>query len=108
MGVKPGRCDMWAQLIKMRIREGKEAEVRQLPKEFESGEMGEGRWVRMIALENQSDPREFYTLVIFESEAAARENEQSPQQAKRLERIQQLFEGPREFVDLNVVHDSSR
>jgi heme-degrading monooxygenase HmoA len=62
----------------------------------------------MIALENQNDPREYYTLVIFESEAAARENERSPQQAKRLERFQQIFEGPPEYVDLNVVHDRSR
>jgi heme-degrading monooxygenase HmoA len=98
---------MWAQIIKSRAKPGKEQEIRQLPQEFE-GNMGDAGPDRLIVLQNQNDPSEYYTVVFFESEAKARENENSPEQARRLERIRELYEGPPEFVDLNVVYERNR
>lgn len=99
---------MWAQLIKSRIKPGKEEEARGLSQEFqEGGQNGGAGWLRMIAMQNQNDPNESYTLIVFESEEKARENERSPEQAHRFQRLQEIFESP-EFVDLNVVYEGSR
>ncbi len=99
---------MWAQLIKSRIRPGKEEEARNLPQEFDAQAHGTSpSWVAMTTSVNQKNPSEYYTLVIFESEEKARENERSPEQAKRVERMMEIFDGQPEFVDLDVVFHHS-
>ncbi len=100
---------MWAQLIKSRAKPGKEKDIRNLPKEFraQSGETTP-LWVAITTGVNQNDPSEYYTLVIFDNEEKARENERSPEQAKRVERMRELYEGPPEFIDLDVVYHESR
>lgn len=97
---------MWAQLIKARVKRGREDEVRRLPQEFE--QRGRAAWERLMTFQDQHDPSAYYVLVVFESEEKARENERSPEQAERLRRMQELFEGPPEYVDLNVVYEASR
>jgi heme-degrading monooxygenase HmoA len=92
---------MWAQLIKSRAKPGKEEEVRNLPREFEA-QGGTPPFVQIFTCTNQNDPSEHYTFVVFESEAAARQNERSPEQAQRVERFREVYEGEPEFVDLNV------
>lgn len=57
---------------------------------------------------NQSDPSEYYTFVVFESEAKARENEGGPGQAAQVKRMRELYEGEPEFVDLNVEYHRTR
>ncbi len=100
---------MWAQLIKSRIKPGKEQEARTLPREFETQAAGATPpWVSITNAVNQNNPNETYTLVIFESEEKARENERSPEQAKRVERMMEVFEGRPEFVDLEVLYHGSR
>jgi len=94
-------------LIKARIKEGREEEVRRLPQEFEEAASDGAGPDRLIIFENQNDPRERYTLIFFENEEKARENERSPQQQDRVRRFQELFEG-QEFVDMNVLHERSR
>jgi hypothetical protein len=99
---------MFAQLVKSRVRPGKEEEARNLSKEFDSraGQTA-APWVALTASVNMKDPGEFYTLIVFESEEKARENERSPEQAKRVERLMEIYENP-EYVDLDVVFHRSR
>ena len=51
-----------------------------------------------------------YHLVIFESEEKARAREQDPARQQALEGVRatmdELFEGPPEFVDLTVIEDA--
>jgi heme-degrading monooxygenase HmoA len=98
---------MWAQLIKSRAKPGKEEEIRNLPQEFEA--QGDTMPFRQIfTCANQQDPSEYYTFIVFESEEAARQNEGSAEQAKRVERLQELYDGQPEFVDLNVLYHRSQ
>jgi len=99
---------MWAQLIKSRVKPGKEDEARNLPQEFDMAAHGPSpSWVAMTSSVNENDPGEYYTLVIFESEEKARENERTPEQAKRVERMMEIFDGQPEFVDLEVLYHHS-
>ncbi len=100
---------MWAQLIKARVKPGHEDEVTRVQQEFEArGRDGRTGWLRSISLQNQDDPQEYYSLVFFESEEKARENERSPQQAELVQRLLAAFEGQPEFVNLNPIYEGSR
>lgn len=98
---------MWAQIIKARLKPNSEAEMKQLMDEIE-GETPQSPFVGSIALENQNNPGEYYTVVLFESEEAARANENTPEQQARVQKIQALYEGQPEFVDCRVVHETRR
>jgi heme-degrading monooxygenase HmoA len=98
---------MWAQIIKARLKSNAEAEMMQLMNEIE-GETARSPFVGSIVLQNQSDPSEYHTVVLFESEEAARANENTPEQQQRVQRIKALYEGPPEFVNCNVVHETRR
>ena len=100
---------MWAQLIKARVRPGKQGEVEKVQKEFEQrGQGGSTGWVRSITLQNQKDPDEYFTLVFFESEEKARENERSPEQQKLVQQLMEVFEGQPSYVDLIPIYEGSR
>lgn len=100
---------MWAQIIKARMKPGAEESMMQLQKEIEAEAAGASSpFVKSITLQNQNDPSEYHTVVFFKSEAAARANENTPDQQKRIERIQALYDGQPEFVDCNVVYETSR
>jgi len=98
---------MWAQLIKSRAKPGKEEEIRNLPQEFEA-QGSSMPMMQVFTCSNQKDPSEYYTLIVFENEAAARQSEASPEAAARVKRMMELFEGPPEYVDLNVEYHRSR
>jgi antibiotic biosynthesis monooxygenase (ABM) superfamily enzyme len=100
---------MWAQIIKARIKPGKEAEIRQLESEFEarSGTQNNG-WIKSIGLRNQNDPSEYFDIVFFESEERARANEQSPEQNEMYARLQSMFDGAPQFTDCEVVYESGQ
>lgn len=100
---------MWAQLVKARLKAGKEDEMRRLDEEFQArGRGGSTGWVKDFTLRDQKDPQVYYILVYFESEEKARANERSPEQQEMYGRMQQLFDGQPEFVDLEPVSESSR
>lgn len=100
---------MWAQLIKSRTKPGKEAEIRNLPQEFQAQHPDSPMpMAEIFTCSNQKDPSEYYTFIVFENEAKARENEGSPAQAARVKRMRELYEGEPEFVDLNVEYHMSR
>lgn len=94
---------MWAQVIKSRAKPGKEEEIRNLPQEFEAMG-GMPAFLHLFACSNQNDPTEYYTFIVFESEEAARANERTREQDRRVERMRELYEGEPEFVDLDVVY----
>ncbi len=98
---------MWAQIIKSRLKPNAEPEMMKLMEEIE-GETTRSPFVGSIVLQNQNDPSEYHTVVIFESEEAARANENTPEQQDRVQRIQAMYEGQPEFVDCRVVRDSRR
>ena len=101
---------MWAQLISMRLKPGKEAEVPGLLEQLRAAEQPESGLVRTTAMRAQLDPQRVYTFVVFESEEKARAREQDPRRQAALEGVRatmaELFEGPPEFVDLEVLEDT--
>lgn len=95
---------MWAQLIEMRLKPGKD--TAEMTKEIRAAEQPGSGLVRSLMMHDQSDPDRVFTLVVFESEEKARAREQDPRRDERLQAARaimaDLFEGPPVFVDLVV------
>lgn len=100
---------MWAQLIRSRLRPGHEGDLPGLMADLQALEQPDSGLVRSLAMQDQNDPSEVYMLVVFESEAKARERESDPRRAEGLESVRkkmaETFDGPPEFVDLGVVQE---
>lgn len=100
---------MWAQLIKMRIKPGKEGELPTVHRQLQAIEQPGSGLLRSTAMQGQNDPSYAYTLVVFESEEKARAREQDPRRQQALDAVRammaEIFDGPPEFVDLTVVAD---
>jgi quinol monooxygenase YgiN len=101
---------MWAQLIIMRLKPGKEEGLPRLYEPLRSAERPGSGLLRSTAARDDKDPSRVYHLVIFESEERARAREQDPARQQALEGVRatmdELFEGPPEFVDLTVIEDA--
>ncbi len=98
---------MWAQLIKMRLKPGKDtAEVNN---QLRAAEQPGSGLVRTLVMHDQKDPGQVYTLVVFESEEKARAREQDPRRQERLQAARAMmagiFDGPPEFTDLTVAEE---
>ena len=102
---------MWAQLMTMRLKPGKEGDLAKVYAQLRATEQPGSGLVRTIALKDDKDPSRVYTFVMFESEekARARELDESRQEALQPVRalMAEIFDGPPEFVDLTVVEDTS-
>ena len=102
---------MWAQLITMRLKPGKEGELPKLVEQFRAVEQPGSGLLRSTAMQDQKDPSRVYMLVVFESEDAARARENDPRREAGLQAARatmtEIFDGPPEFVDLTVVADVS-
>ena len=100
---------MWAQLIKTRLKPGKEEELERLYQQLRATEQPGSGLVRSTAMRDQKDPRSVYMMVVFESEEKARAREQDPRRQEGLREARatmaDIFEGPPEFVDLTVVEE---
>jgi len=100
---------MWAQLIKMRLKAGSEADLPSLFEQFQEFEQTGSGLIRTTLMRAQNDPSEFYVMVVFESEEHARARENDPVRQEAMKPAQQMmaeiFEGQPEFVDLTVVAD---
>ncbi len=98
---------MWAQLITMRLKAGKDDELVKVTELLRDSEQPGSGLLRSVTMRDQSDPSRIYTLVVFESEEKAREREQDSQREEGLKGARalmaEIFEGPPEFVDLTVV-----
>ena len=103
--------DMWAQLITMRLKPGREGDLPKVLEGLRAAEQPDSGLVRSTTMRDQADPSRVSTLVVFESEEKARAREQDPRRQEGLKPAQaalaEILDGPREFVDLTVVQDVS-
>jgi quinol monooxygenase YgiN len=99
---------MWAQIIKVRVKPGKEEDLRRILEQVRAIEQPDSGLLRSSMMRDQKDPRTLYTMIVVESEEKARARERDP----RREGLQGLqaqladaVEGPPEFIDLEVVDE---
>ena len=69
---------MWAQIIKMNLKPGSEADLASLIEQLHAAEQADSGLLRTIFMRDQADPSALHTLVLFESEDKARAREQDP------------------------------
>lgn len=102
---------MWAQIISMRIKPGKDEEMAAMIERLRSAEQAGSGLIRETAMRDQHDPRRYYMLVVFESEEKARARENDPHRAELLkdlrETMMEIVDGAPEFVDLDVLGEMS-
>jgi antibiotic biosynthesis monooxygenase (ABM) superfamily enzyme len=103
---------MWAQIIKTRVKPGREGQVKQLLEQLRSIEQPDSGLVRSTAMLDQNDPTMLYLMVVFENEDQARARERDPRRTEGLQRVRAIMEevvdGEREFIDLNVLEETVR
>jgi heme-degrading monooxygenase HmoA len=104
-----GGNDMWAQLITMRLKPGADGDLPKLFDQLRAAEQPGSGLLRSLTMRDRDDPARVYTLVLFESEEKARAREQDDRRHEGLAAARatmaELFDGPPEFVDLDVVND---
>jgi quinol monooxygenase YgiN len=102
---------MWAQLITMRLKPGGEDKLPQVYEGLKKTERPGSGLLRSTAGRDQKDPSRVYHFVLFESEDKARARETDPARQKDLEEVRalmaEIFEGPPEFVDLDIMEDNA-
>jgi hypothetical protein len=98
---------MWAQLIEMRLKPGEDTAA--MIEQIRAAEQPGSGLVRSLFMRDQADASRIITLVVFESEEKARAREQDPRRAEQLAGartiMDDIFEGPPEFTDLEVVDE---
>lgn len=101
---------MWAQLMKVRSRPEREADLHAAFEQLQAVEQPDSGLVRTMAMRSREDPDVVYVLVVFESEEKARAREQDPRRQEGLNAVRstmtQALDGPPEYVDLDVLRDS--
>ncbi len=100
---------MWAQLITVRLKPGKEADLPRLVEQLQATEQAGSGLLRSTAMVDQNDPSRVHLLVVLESEEKARERENDPRRDEGLQAARammaEMFDGAPEFTDLDVVAD---
>ena len=98
---------MWIQIIKTRLQPGKETELPALMDQLKAIEQPNSGLVRSTATRDQKDPSTVYLIVTFESEEKARAREHDERRQEGVQAVRQMmaqiFDGPPEFVDLDVI-----
>ena len=102
---------MWSQIIKMRLKPGMDNELVAVMDMLQATEQPGSGLLRSTTMRDQKDPSSIYTLVEFDREESARARERDPRREQALqavrEKMGQIFDGPPEFIDLDVVTSSS-
>ena len=91
---------MWAQLIKTRLKPGREAGLEKLYSQQRAAEQPVSGLVRSTAMHDQSDHSSVYMLVVFDSEDAARARDvidRERHQTESLLHVLRLLERAREL-----------
>jgi quinol monooxygenase YgiN len=100
---------MWAQLIIMRVKPGKDDDVARLYDLLQAAEQPGSGLVRSTGARDEKDPSRLYNFVVFESEQKARAREQDPRRQEALAGVRalmgEILDAPPEFVDLGVIRD---
>jgi len=102
---------MWAQIIKTRVKPGSEADLAVLTDQLKAAEQADSGLIRSTTMRDQNDPNSIYIMVVFDNEESARAREQDPRREPGLaaarETMARIFDGPPEFVDLEVVTETN-
>jgi quinol monooxygenase YgiN len=98
---------MWIQIIKGRLKEGKESDfVGLMDKLMEIEQPGSGL-INEVVTRSQKDPDVVYVIATFDSEDAARAREADPRRQEGLVEVRKglmdALDGPPEFIDLDVL-----
>jgi quinol monooxygenase YgiN len=91
---------MYGTIARMRIKPGKEAELRRLGNEMAPQIPG---FVFQHVYRMDADPNECYLVVAFESKEAYRANAGSPEQAARYGQFRALLDADPEWHDGEIV-----
>ena len=98
---------MWAQLIKVRLKPGKDLAA--AAAQLRGAEQPGSGLVREMFMRDQKDPAQAYILAVFESEEKARARERDPRRHEGLQAMQatmaDILAGPPEFTDLTVADE---
>lgn len=98
---------MWAQMIKVRVKQGKEDDVRKALEQLLSAEQRDSGLLQQMLMRNQKDPEAFYLLAVFESEEKARAREADPRRKEATGAmnsvLREALASPPEFMDFDVV-----
>ena len=102
---------MWAQIIKTKLKNGRDSDYVDLMKRFQASEKPNSGLLHSYAARDQADPSNVYMIVVFESEDKARIREADTERQASLEPARQImaeiFEGPVEFLNLDIVAEHS-
>lgn len=99
---------MWAQIIRHRATPENHEKIVDMVREMRINDFGAGRGlVRGYILRNQRDPNEYYHVIVFQSEEAARERERLPETQEFGRRMRDLIDGQPDFVDLELIEEFS-
>jgi len=102
---------MWAQMITMTLKPGKESELPRLVEELRATEQPGSGLVRSTAMRDDKNPSRISFLVVFESEEQARARESDPRREEGLAAARatmaEIFDGAPEFLDLTVLSEVS-
>ena len=100
---------MWAQMVTVRVKPGKEELLSRLVGQLQAAEQPGSVLIRATAMYDQNDPSRLHMLVVMESEAQAREREKDPRRGEGLQgaraTMAEMFDGAPEFTDLTVAAD---
>ena len=98
---------MWAQLMSFRLKPGKDTVG--LREQLRVTEQPDSGLLRTMIMQDQKNPDQFYTLVVFESEEKARARERDPRRQEGLQVLRAMLAdrlaGPPEFTDLAVAEE---
>ncbi len=98
---------MWAQLMRWQLKPGKDTAG--LREQLQAVEQPGSGLLRTMIMQDQKNPDQFWTRVVFESEEKARARERDPRRQEGLEALRamlgDILAGPPEFIDLAVVEE---
>ncbi len=102
-----GGSDMWAQLMRWQVKLGKDTTG--LREQLQAVEQPGSGLLRTMIMQDQKNPDQFFTLVVFESEEKARARERDPRREEGLQVLRAMLAdrlaSPPEFIDLAVVEE---
>ena len=101
---------MWAQIIKVHVKPGKEDDLREVMEQVRAIEQPNSGLLRSTMLRDKKDPHTFYSMIVMESEDKARARERDPRRTGLAElqaQLAHLLDGPPEFIDLDVVYEAA-
>lgn len=93
---------MYGTVARFRLKADAEAQLIQLQREFEALRIP--GYVRSAIYRMDTDPRECYLTVLFDSKQSYRANAESPEQDARYRQLLTLLEGEPEWHDGEIVY----